>query len=158
MGAKGRTVSLAKKIRYEPPGECPIVFINKRRAQPGEIEKEKTVVIGEVENKVCIINDDIIDTAGTIENAASTLWKRGAEKVMVVATHGLFSQDQKTNEWAIERIKKAKINKVIITDSVFLSKKKKDELGDLLLIVSIAPLFTETIYRIHNNESVSTLF
>ena len=107
-------------------------------------------IIGNVKNKTCIIVDDIIDSGGTIVNAAKALKDNGATDVYVFITHAVLSND------ATEKIKKSKIKKLIITDTIDNSKKIKD--NSKIEVLSIASLMAEAIKRISNSTSVSDLF
>ena len=107
-------------------------------------------IIGEVRNKDCIIVDDIIDSGGTIVNAAEALIKKGAKDVYVFVTHAVLSGE------AINKIKKSKIKKLVITDSIDNSKRIKNI--NKIQVLSIAPLMAEAIKRISNSTSVSDLF
>ena len=107
-------------------------------------------IIGEVKNKDCIIVDDIIDSGGTIVNAAEALIKKGAKDVHVFVTHAVLSGD------AINKIKKSKIKKLVTTDSIDNSKRIKNV--NKIQVLSIAPLMAEAIKRISNSTSVSDLF
>ena len=122
-------------------------LIDKRRIEPN---KAKVLhMIGNLESKKVIILDDMIDTAGSMINAAETAMENGAKSVVSVATHGLFSDD------AIDQIMKSSIEKVIVANTVQLSEKKYFE---KLEIISVAPLFANAIANIHSGESVSALF
>jgi len=107
-------------------------------------------IIGNVQNKECIIVDDIIDSGGTIVNAVDALIREGAKSVYVFVTHAVLSGE------AINKIKKSKINKLIITDSIDNTKKIKNV--SKIQVLSIAPLMSEAIKRISNSTSVSSLF
>jgi ribose-phosphate pyrophosphokinase len=106
-------------------------------------------IIGSVKNKTAILVDDIIDTAGTLCNAAKGLIERGAKRVFACATHGVLSGP------AIERLKNSFIEKVIITDTIPLHESKMCEKINQL---SIAPLFAEAVIRVHSERSISNLF
>ena len=125
-----------------------LAIIDKRRPQPGKSQVMN--IIGEVNNKDCIIVDDIIDSGGTIVNAAEALIKKGARDVHVFVTHAVLSGN------AIERIKKSKIKKLITTDSIDNTKRIKNI--SKIQVLSIAPLMAEAIKRISNSTSVSDLF
>lgn len=127
--------------------DLPIAIIEKRR--PKANVSEVMNVIGDIEGKNVILVDDIIDTAGTIAKAASVLKSFGAKKVYGAATHGVLSGP------AIERINESELEKFIITDTIPLPKEKQI---DKIEIVSVSGLFAEAMRRIHDNESVSTLF
>ena len=141
-GGMMRARSLAKRLNAS------VALIDKRRTGPNVAMAMN--VVGDVSGKVAIILDDMIDTAGTLTEAANAVLKSGATRVIAIATHGVLSGP------AIERIEKSNMEKVVITDSIPLSAaaqacKKIEQ-------VSIAPLLGEAIHRIHNYDSVSSLF
>ena len=107
-------------------------------------------VIGNVREKTCIIIDDIIDSGGTIVNAAQALINRGAKEVHVYITHGVLSGA------AVNRIKKSKIKKLVITDTINNSDKIKKVKN--IEVLTISNLLAEAIKRISNSTSVSDLF
>ena len=107
-------------------------------------------VIGNVNGKICIIVDDIIDSGGTIVNAAEALVSRGAKEVHVYITHGVLSGA------AVEKIKRSKIKNMIITDTIDNSEKVKKAKN--IEVLSISNLLGEAIKRISNSTSVSDLF
>ena len=122
-------------------------LIDKRRTEPN---KAKVLhMIGNLESKNVIILDDMIDTAGSMINASETAMENGANSVISVATHGLFSED------AINKIMTSSIEKVIVANTVQLPKEKQFK---KLEIISVAPLFANAIKNIHSGESVSALF
>lgn len=125
----------------------PLAIIDRRGTKENAVEKVS--VIGEVENKVCIIVDDIIDTADTILIATQALTAEGAKKVFAAATHGVFS-DQ-----AVDKIKQSNIEKIFITDSIYLPVEKQ---VDKIIQVTVSELIADAIERIFYNESVSPLF
>ena len=127
--------------------KLPIAIIEKRRPMPNV--SEVMSVIGDFEGKHAIIVDDMIDTAGTITNAADFLVEHGAKDVYLVATHGVFSGD------AIKKLQKPSVKEVIITDTIDLPEEKKI---DKIVQLSIAPLLAEAIHRINTYESISGLF
>lgn len=127
--------------------DLPIAIIEKRRPK-ANVAKVMNV-IGDIEGKNVIIVDDIIDTAGTITQAAQVLMDFGAKSVYAAATHGVLSGP------AIDRIEDSVIEEFVITDSIPLPEERQI---DKIKVVSIAPIFAEAIRRIHDNESVSTLF
>jgi len=141
-GGIERTRGLATKIKAD------LAIIDKRRPEPG---KSKVMnIVGNVQGKDCIIVDDIIDSGGTIVNAADALVKKGAKNVYVFITHAVLSGD------AISKIQKSKIKKLIITDSIDNSKKIRK--ASKIEVLSIAQLMAEAIKRISNSTSVSGLF
>jgi len=127
--------------------DIPIAIIDKRRTGPNQ--SMVVNIIGEVEGKNVIIYDDMIDTGGTIVDAAEGLAKKGVKDIYVCAVHGLFSKN------AIPRLKDAPIKEIVITNTLKISEEK---MIDKLKILSIASLLAEAIKRIHNNESISSLF
>ena len=142
VGGVERTRALARKL------DVGIAIIDKRRPAPGKSQVMN--VIGNVKNKTCIIIDDIIDSGGTIVNAAQALINRGANEVHVYITHGVLSGE------AVEKIKKSKIKKLVITDTIDNSDKVKKAKN--IEVLSIANLLGEAIKRISNSTSVSDLF
>ena len=142
VGGVQRTRGLATKIKAD------LAIIDKRRPAPGKSEVMN--IIGEVKGKNCIIVDDIIDSGGTIVNAVEALKKAGAIDVYVFITHAVLSGE------AAEKIKRSKIKKLIITDTIDNSFKIKN--NSKIEVISIAPLMAEAINRISNSTSVSDLF
>mgnify|MGYP001161121671 FL=1 len=122
-------------------------LIDKRRYAPNQAEVSH--LIGNLNNMDVLIIDDMIDTAGTTVNAAKAALDQGAKSVTAVATHGVLSGP------AIERLKESNIKKIIITDTINISKEK---LFDDMEIVSVAEVFAKAVSRIHNGQSVSALF
>ena len=122
-------------------------LIDKRRFAPNQVEINH--LIGKLENMDVLIIDDMIDTAGTLVNAANAAINKGAKSVTAIATHGVLSDP------AIDRIEKSDIKKVIITDTISVPKHK---LIDKLKIVSVSNIFGQAVDRVHNGESVSALF
>lgn len=141
LGGVTRTRKFANELNL------PIAIIEKRRPKPNVSEVMN--IIGDIEGKNCILVDDIVDTAGTICQAAAALQKHGAKKVYGCATHGVLSGP------AIERIQDSVMEKFIITDTIELSEEKQTDAID---IVSVAPLFANAIRRINSNTSVSAMF
>lgn len=137
-----RARSLAKRMNAN------VAMIDKRRTGPNVAVAMN--IVGDVEGKVAIILDDMIDTAGTLTEAAKAVIKNGAVSVIAVATHGVLSGP------AIERIERSSIDKVIITDTIPLSKEAQS--CKKIEQVSIAPLVAKAIHRIHHYDSVSSLF
>ena len=125
-----------------------LAIIDKRRPAPGKSQVMN--VIGNVNNKVCIVVDDIIDSGGTIVNAADALIKRGAKEVHVYITHGVLSGE------AVKKIKNSKIKNLVLTDSIDNSHKVKK--ANNIEVLSISNLLGEAIKRISNSTSVSDLF
>jgi ribose-phosphate pyrophosphokinase len=125
-----------------------LAIIDKRRERPGQSEVMN--VIGEVKNKSCIIIDDLIDSGGTICNAADALVDKGAKEVYCYVVHGVLTGS------SIDKIKKSKMKKIVITDTIDNTKKIRGV--SKIEVVSIAPLIAEAIKRISQSTSVSSLF
>ena len=142
VGGVERARALGKKL------DVGLAIVDKRRPSPGK--SQVMIVIGNVKNKICILTDDIIDSGGTIVNAADALVKRGAKEVHVYATHGVFTGD------AVKKIKSSKIKNLVITDSIDSSDKLKKVRN--IEVLSISILLAEAIKRISNSTSVSDLF
>ena len=142
VGGVERARALGKKL------DVGLAIVDKRRPSPGKSQVMN--VIGNVKNKICILIDDIIDSGGTIVNAADALTKRGAKEVHVYATHGVFSGD------AVKKIKNSKIKNLVITDSIDSSDKLKKVRN--IEVLSLSILLAEAIKRISNSTSVSDLF
>jgi len=127
--------------------QAPIAFGYKRR--PEEDQSEVIAVSGDVKGRDCVIVEDIITTGGTISKLAESLRNQGATKVLVAATHPVLTGN------AVDRLRKAKIDDVIVTDSVPIAP---ENLGPPITVLSVAPLLAEAIIRVHENRSVSELF
>ncbi|MGL4425436.1 MAG: ribose-phosphate diphosphokinase [Cetobacterium sp.] len=127
--------------------DCKIAIIDKRRPKPNMSEVMN--LIGEVEGKIAIFIDDMIDTAGTITNGADAIMARGAIEAYACCTHGVFSDP------AIERLEASSLKEIIITDSISLPESKK---LDKIKVISVDVILAEAVRRIVNNESVSELF
>ena len=142
VGGVQRTRGLATKIKAD------LAIIDKRRPKPGKSQVMN--IIGNVKGKTCIIVDDIIDSGGTIINAVDALKKNGATEVYVFITHAVLSGD------AANKIKKSKIKKLVITDTIDNYQKIKN--NNKIEVLSISSLMAEAIKRISNSTSVSDLF
>ncbi|MGL5049080.1 MAG: ribose-phosphate diphosphokinase [Fusobacteriaceae bacterium] len=127
--------------------DCKIAIIDKRRPKPNMSEVMN--VIGEVEGKIAIFIDDMIDTAGTMTGGADAIIARGAVEAYACCTHGIFSGP------AIERIQKSSLKEVVITDSI---KQPKNKQIDKIKVLSSSGIFAEAITRIVHNEAISDLF
>ncbi len=142
VGGTARARALGKMLNID------LAIIDKRRPKPGKSEVMN--VIGKVNNKTCIIVDDIIDSGGTIVNAAKALKNNGAKDVHVYCSHGVLSGN------AVEKIKNSKVKNLVITDTIDnVSKVKK---AKNIEILTISHLVGEAIKRISNSTSVSDLF
>jgi ribose-phosphate pyrophosphokinase len=142
IGGVVRARALAKQLG------CDLAIIDKRRAAANV--SEVMHVIGEIDGRNCVIMDDMIDTAGTLVKAAEVLKSRGARSVFAYCTHPVFSGP------AVERIRKSQIDEVVITNTIPLSAEAKG--CSKIRQLSVAFLFAETIRRISDGESVTSLF
>ncbi len=141
MGGVPRARALAEILN------CPIAIIDKRR--PDANVAEIMNVVGEVEGKTAIMIDDLIDTAGTMALASEALLKQGAKEVYACCTHPVLSGP------AVDRLRKSPIKEIVVTNSIPLPKEKE---LDRIKVLSVAPLIGQAISRVHNRQSVSTLF
>jgi ribose-phosphate pyrophosphokinase len=130
-------------------GGCPLAFIHKTRdpLQPNQVVANR--VVGDVEGRVCLIVDDMIDTGGTICKAADILFAAGAADVLVAATHAVLSDP------ATERLKNSRISEVVVTNTLPLPPEKR---LDKITVLSIAPLLARAIREVFDDGSVTTLF
>jgi len=142
VGGVERARALGRKL------DIGLAIIDKRRPAPGKSQVMN--VIGNVKGKTCIIVDDIIDSGGTIINAAEALIKRGAKEVHVYITHGVLSGE------SVEKIRKSKIKNLVVTDTIDNSDKVKKTRN--IEVLSISNLLAEAMKRISNSTSVSDLF
>jgi len=140
-GGAARARSYAKVLN------APIAIVDKRRPEPNVVAVEN--VIGDVKGKVAIIIDDIIDTAGSITEAANILIKFGAKEVYAFATHGVLSKP------AIERISSSKLKEAVVTNTIDIPKEK---MTGKLKIISIAPLLAEDIKRTHEGLPMGMVY
>ncbi len=140
-GSVPRARSLAERL------DCPIAIIDKRRPEPNKSEVMN--IIGDIKGKNCIIIDDMIDTAGTITNAANAIKEKGAVDVFACATHAVLSGP------AVERLDKSAISELVLLDTLPLAPEKR---LSKMTFLSVAPLFAEAITRVYTNGSISDLF
>ena len=140
--------SSKKAYKYAEHFNCPIALIDKRRDGNND-SAIATNVIGEVKNRNVLIFDDEVDTAGSITETVEIITRAGAKDIYVGCTHGVLSGP------AIERIKKAKIKELVMTNTVPLTKQKNT---DKIKVLDIAPLFAEAIKRINEATSIGELF
>ena len=139
--------SVPRARKMAEPLNCPIAIVDKRRPEPNKSEIMN--IIGNIEGKNCIIVDDMIDTAGTIRNAANAIKEMGAKAVYAGATHAVLSGP------AIERIEDSAIEELVLLNTITLPEEKKLE---KMRFISVAPIFAEAMTRIFTNGSVSVLF
>ena len=142
VGGVVRARALAKRI------QAPIAICDKRRERPGE--SEVLNVIGDVAGKRCILIDDIVDSGGTLVNAAEALLKNGATEVTAYISHGVLSGG------AVSRIQNSRLKSLVITDSILPTEAVRAAKN--IRVLSIAPLIGEAILRTAREESVSSLF
>jgi len=144
IGGVKRIEPLAKELG------APIAVVYKRRDAPNV--SSVMFLVGEVDGKVAIIRDDIIDTGGTICSAAKILKDKGAKAVFSLVTHPLLSGP------AVERLAQSNLDMLAVTDTLPLKSSARENLGERITVVSIAPLLAEAIKSIHEEKSVSVLF
>lgn len=140
-GGVTRARKLAERL------SAPIAIIDKRRPEPNVAEVMN--IVGNIEGKVCVLIDDIIDTAGTISIAANALVENGAKEVYACCTHPVLSGP------AMERISNSKIKELVVTNTIPIPEEK---MIDKVKVLSVAPLIGEAIIRVHEELSVSKLF
>jgi len=141
LGSVARTRSFAEKL------EIPLAIIDKRR--PKANVSEIMNIIGDIEGKSVILVDDMIDTAGTITNAANALKNRGAKEVYACCTHPILSGS------AVEKIKNSAIGELLVLDTVELPEEKRIS---KIKQISVSKIFADAIYRIHEGLPVSRIF
>ena len=143
VGGVVRARSLAKRLN-----NAPLAIVDKRRERPGE--SEVVNIIGDVSGRFCILIDDIVDSAGTLCNAAAALKEGGAEDVVAYCTHGVLSGA------AVARVDKSVLRELVITDSI--AAYESAGASAKVRILTIAPLLAEAMKRISDEASVSSLF
>lgn len=139
------SVTRARNMAH--PLDAPIAIVDKRR--PKANVSEIMNIIGEIEDKTVILVDDMIDTAGTITNAANALKELGARDVYACATHPVLSGP------AMERIENSAIKELVLLNTIFIPEEKRIS---KIKMLSVAPLFAEAMIRIFTNDSISKLF
>lgn len=143
VGGVVRARGLAKRL-----DNAPLAIVDKRRERAGESEVMN--IIGDVEGRTCILVDDIVDSAGTLCNAAAALRQQGAEDVFAYCTHGVLSGG------AAARVSASELKELVVTDSIYGGEADSD--GDKIRRLTIAPLLAEAVRRIADESSVSSLF
>ncbi|HEX8064622.1 MAG TPA: ribose-phosphate pyrophosphokinase [Allosphingosinicella sp.] len=143
VGGVVRARALAKRL-----SNAPLAIVDKRREKPGESEVMN--IIGDVGGRFCVLVDDIVDSAGTLCNAAAALHQAGAEDVVAYCTHGVLSGA------AVSRVENSELTELVITDSIQLSQEATA--SRRIRALTIAPLLAEAIKRIADETSVSSLF
>ncbi len=141
-GGVERTRAFAKRLN------CGLAIIDKRRDKPNE--SEAMHVIGDVRGKKAVMLDDMVDTAGTLCNGAETLLENGAKEVHACCSHPVLSGP------AVDRITDSVLESLVVTNSIPLSKEAKS--CSKIKVLSVSELLADAIYRIHNEDSVSSLF
>jgi ribose-phosphate pyrophosphokinase len=141
-GGAERARAYAKRLDAE------LAVVDKRRSDDGSAEVMN--VIGDVAGRTCILQDDIVDTAGTLQRAAAALTEDGAERVLAAAVHGVLSGS------AVERIEKSPIEKLIVTNTIPLRGERAPH--GKIVTLSVARLLAQAIRSIHEESSVSSLF
>ncbi len=143
VGGVVRARSLAKRL-----DNAPLAIVDKRRERAGESEVMN--IIGDVDGRVCVLIDDIVDSAGTLCNAAAALKQQGATEVMAYSSHGVLSGG------AAARVQGSDLTELVVTDSIY--SDQPDVKGGKIRRLTIAPLFASAIRRIADESSVSSLF
>jgi len=143
VGGVVRARGLAKRL-----DNAPLAIVDKRRERAGESEVMN--IIGDVEGRTCILVDDIVDSAGTLCNAAAALRQQGAEEVFAYCTHGVLSGG------AAARVSASELKELVVTDSIYGGDADSD--GDKIRRLTMAPLLAEAVKRIAEEASVSSLF
>jgi len=146
VSADAGGVKLAKRFINRIPG-CDLAVLTKMR--PEHNRAETMHFIGDVQDKIAIIVDDMIDTAGSIASAVDTLYENGAKDVYVTATHGIFSGP------AYERIRESAVKEVVVTDTVHVEVRPEDT---KVKVLSVADILARTIKNVFEDESVSEIF
>jgi ribose-phosphate pyrophosphokinase len=142
VGGVVRARALAKRI------DAPLAIVDKRRERAGESEVMN--IIGDVQGKSCILVDDIVDSGGTLCNAAEALLANGAKEVRAYITHGVLSGG------AVARVSSSKLKELVVTDTIQPTEAMR--VAANIRVISIAPLIGEAIARTAREESVSSLF
>jgi ribose-phosphate pyrophosphokinase len=142
VGGVVRARAMAKRL------DADLAIIDKRR--PSANVSEVMNIIGDVEGRTCVIMDDIVDTAGTLTKAAQALKEQGATRVVAYCTHAVLSGS------AVARIAEPALDELVVTDTIPLSKEA--QACKKIRVLSVAGLLAETILRISNEDSVSSLF
>jgi ribose-phosphate pyrophosphokinase len=143
VGGVVRARALAKRL-----DNAPLAIVDKRRERAGESEVMN--IIGDVKGRACILIDDIIDSGGTLCNAAQALMEAGATSVSAYISHGVLSGK------AVERVAASALKELVITDSILATEATRD--CERIRVLTIAPLIGEAIRRIADESSVSSLF
>lgn len=141
IGSSKRARAYANRLSTD------LALVDKKRQSPNKVEL--VTLIGEVKDKDIVLIDDIVDTAGTLCRAASLLRNSGAKKIFATCTHPILSGK------AVTKLQESPLSKIAVTDTILVPSEKRDT---KIEIISSASLFGEAIKRIHNEESISSLF
>jgi len=128
---------------------APLAIVHKRRDVNIANQVSVHEIVGDIKGRVCVLVDDMIDTAGTICAASEALYENGAAEVVIVATHAVFSGP------AVDRLKNSRVSKVIVTDTLPLSDERR---FDKLTVLSIAPIVAQAISEVFEDGSVTSMF
>ncbi len=128
---------------------APLAIVHKRRDVKVANQVSVHEIVGDIKGRVCVLVDDMIDTAGTICAAADALYDNGAAEVVIVATHAVFSGP------AVDRLKNSRVSKVIVTDTLPLPAERR---FDKLTVLSVAPIVAQAISEVFDNGSVTSMF
>jgi ribose-phosphate pyrophosphokinase len=142
VGGVVRARALAKRL------DAPLAIVDKRRERAGESEVMN--IIGDVRGRNCVLLDDIVDSGGTLCNAADALLEQGAKSVSAYITHGVLSGG------AVSRIAASRLDELVLTDTILATEAVR--VAQNIRVISIAPLIGEAVARIFKEESVSSLF
>jgi ribose-phosphate pyrophosphokinase len=143
-------VKVAERLREHLRAD--LVFIYKRRSRHEANRIEEMQVVGKVRGRPCVLIDDMIDTAGTMSDAARALAAEGAEEIYAAATHPILSGK------AVQRLAESPVRQTIVTNTVPVPAEKQQVLGERLTILSIAPIIASAIRAVFEDESVSEIF
>ena len=145
VSADAGGVKLAKRFASRINGDLAVLT----KMRPGHNRAETMHFIGDVKDKIAIIVDDMIDTAGSVTNAIKTLYENGAKEVYATATHGIFSDP------ALARIQESPVKEVVVTDTLSMALSPEDT---KIKVLSVADVLANTIKNVFEDESVSDLF
>ena len=143
-------VKVAERLREQLRAD--LVFIYKRRSRHEANKIEEMRVVGEVRGRPCVLIDDMIDTAGTMSDAARALAAEGAEEIYAVSTHPILSGK------AVQRIAESPLKEIVVTNTLPVPDDKMEVLGDRLTVLSIAPIIASALLAVFEDESVSEIF
>ena len=145
----GRVKVAERFVQHLADMSADVAFVYKRREKNSVNVSSAKEVIGDVEGRLCVLTDDMIDTAGTITSAADLLLARGAKEVWAMATHGVLSDP------AIDRLKKSSISRVVLTNTIPLAEEKRI---DRIEVLSVAKIIADALAAVFEETSVSELF